>query len=100
MKTSEMKSGKGFKITTDLGTGHQIVTVMKSDLKGIAYTQAIGTGFEKSHQNKGLVYLSQVVKELLGIEVDLNAERKAAIQRLRAADQADLAGDELASMAH
>jgi hypothetical protein len=100
MQTKEVKSGKGFKITTDLGDGNQIVTVMKADLKGIAYTQAIGTKFEKGHQNKGLVFLSQVVKELLGLEVDLNAERKAAIQRLRQADQSAIVADELASMAH
>ena len=99
MKTVTSKTTKGFKITTDLGNGHSISSVMKSDLKGIAYTTATGEKFSKEHQNKGLVYLSQVVKELLGVEIDLNAERRKAIESLRAGERPDPA-DELATMVH
>jgi hypothetical protein len=99
MSTTTQKLEKGYKITTDLGNGHSISSVMKADLKGIAYTKATGDRFTKEHQNKGLVYLSQVVKELLGVEIDLNAERRKAIESIRAGEKQDPA-DELASMAH
>lgn len=75
------KRGKSWTIDTVIDEKNIIGSVLKDDLKGIARTYWVGG--EKAYQNKGLVYLSQIVKGLLGVEIDLNHERQLAREFIR-----------------
>ncbi len=75
------KRGKSWTIDTTIDDKNIIGSVLKDDLKGIARTYWVGG--EKAYQNKGLVYLSQIVKSLLNIDIDLNHERQLAREFIR-----------------
>jgi len=75
------KRGKAWTIDTTIDEKNVVGSVLKDDLKGIARTYWVGG--EKAYQNKGLVYLSQIIKALLNVEVDLNHERQIAREFIR-----------------
>lgn len=75
------RRGKAWTIDTTIDEKNVVGSVLKDDLKGIARTYWVGG--EKAYQNKGLVYLSQIIKSLLNVEVDLNHERQIAREFIR-----------------